>query len=71
MLGLWDGDPSIKLPNTLPMLPRKPLSLPYIEVDAVTHRLDLQMARIDLLWLAKSLDLTQATRFVNFIDLAG
>lgn len=71
LLGLWDGDPSIKLPNTLPMLPRKPLSLPYIEVDAVTHRLDLQMARIDLLWLAKSLDLTQATRFVNFIDLAG
>ena len=65
LLGLWDGDTGIRLPQRLPSLPRRPLSLPGIEVDAVGHRLDLQMARIELAALARSLDLTQATRFVS------
>jgi len=37
----------------LPTLPRRPLSLPRIEVDAVAHRIDLQMARMKLAALAK------------------
>jgi outer membrane protein TolC len=71
LLGLWDGQTSIKIPQRLPMLPRRPLSLPSIEVDAVTHRIDLQVARIELSALAKSLDLTQASRFVTMLDVAG
>jgi len=71
LLGLWDGDTGIRLPQRLPSLPRRPLSLPGIEVDAVGHRLDLQMARIELAALARSLDLTQATRFVTLLDVAG
>jgi len=51
------------LPQKLPTLPRRPLSLPRIEVDAVAHRIDLQIARMKLAALAKSLDLTEATRF--------
>ena len=71
LLGLWDGDLGFRLPQKLPMLPRRPLSLPRIEVDAVEHRLDLQIARIELAALAKSLNLTEATRFVTMLDLAG
>ena len=71
LLGLWDGDVGIKLPQRLPTLPRRPLSLPAIEVDAVTRRIDLQIARIELAALAKSLDLTQASRFVTMLDVAG
>lgn len=71
LLGLWDGDLGFRVPQKLPMLPRRPLSLPHIEVDAVGHRLDLQIARIELAALAKSLSLTEATRFVTLLDVAG
>jgi outer membrane protein TolC len=47
------------------------LALPGIEVDAVGHRIDLQIARMELAALAKSLDLTEATRFVTLLDVAG
>src|ERR1700694_2692370 len=53
LLGLWDGDLGFRLPQKLPDLPRRPLSLPRIEVDAVEHRIDLQIARIELLALGK------------------
>ena len=71
LLGLWDGDLGFHLPGKLPILPARPLSLPFIEVDAVTHRLDLQIARIELAALAKSLALTNATRFITVLDAAG
>lgn len=71
LLGLWDGDLGIRVPQKLPALPRRPLSLPRIEVDAVEHRIDLQIARIELAALAKALNLTEATRFVTMLDVAG
>lgn len=71
LLGVSDGDLGFKLPGHLPPLPRKPRTLPGIEVDALQHRLDLQIARMELDALAKSLDLTEATRFVTMVDLAG
>ena len=71
LLGLWDGDLGFRLPAKLPALPRRPLSLPGIEVDAVAHRIDLQIAHIELAALAKSLNLTEATRFVTLLDVAG
>lgn len=71
LMGLWGSDLSFRMPETLPTLPRRPLSLPGIEVDAVSHRIDLQIARIELDALAKSLNLTEATRFVTLLDIAG
>ena len=70
-LGLWDGGTNFRLPNRLPPLPGRPLQQPFIEADAVTHRIDLQIARIELTALAKSLELTQASRFVTMLDIAG
>src|ERR1700736_2066014 len=40
LLGLWGGNLDFRLPGKLPALPRRPLSLPGIEVDAVEHRID-------------------------------
>ncbi|MBI5262116.1 MAG: TolC family protein [Bradyrhizobium sp.] len=71
LMGLWDGDLEFRLPNHLPPLPRRPLALPAIEVDAVAHRIDLQIARLELAALAKAMSLTAATRFVTLLDLAG
>jgi outer membrane protein TolC len=71
LMGLWDGDLEFRLPNKLQSLPRRPAELPYIEVDAVGHRIDLQIARMELVALAKSLILTEATRFVTLLDVAG
>jgi outer membrane protein TolC len=71
LLGLRDSEFGGRLPSHLPSLPGKPRTLPSIEVDAVEHRLDLQIARMELDALAKSLDLTEATRFVTMVNLAG
>lgn len=71
LMGLWDGDLNFRIPEKLPVLPPRPKTLSRIEVDAVEHRLDLQMARIELAVLAKSLNLTEAIRFVTLVDLAG
>jgi len=71
LMGLWGGDLDFRLPSQLPSLPRRPRTLPFIEADAVGHRIDLQIARLELVALAKSLELTQATRFVTLLDVAG
>lgn len=71
LLGLWGADLNFRIPDRLPALPHRPLALPSIEADAVGHRLDLQIARLELVALSKSLDLTQATRFVTLLDVAG
>jgi outer membrane protein TolC len=71
LLGFWDGELGFRIPDRLPVLPPHPLLLPLIEVDAIKHRLDLQIARIELDALAKSLDLTEASRFVTMLEIAG
>jgi outer membrane protein TolC len=71
LMGLWDEGLAFRLPNRLPELPRRPRTLPGIEVDAVGHRVDLQIARMELVALAKALNLAEATRFVTLLDLAG
>ena len=71
LMGLWGDDLGFKLPDRLPPLPRRPSALPAIEADAVGHRIDLQIARMEQAALAKSLDLTEATRFVTLLDVAG
>jgi outer membrane protein TolC len=71
LMGLWGDDLDFKLPDALPALPRRPKALPQIEIEALRRRLDLQAARLELAALAHSLKLTQATRFVNRVELSG
>jgi outer membrane protein TolC len=70
-LGLWGNDIEIKLPDALPELPRRPQTLPAVEVEAIRRRVDLQVARIEVDTLAKSYGLTHATRFINLLDASG
>src|SRR5262249_26661748 len=67
-LGLWAANLDFKLPNALPAVQRRIQTWAGIEVDAVTRRVDLQIARIELDLLAKSYGLAQATRFINILD---
>jgi outer membrane protein TolC len=71
LLGLWGSDLDFRLPSALPSLPAQAASLPSIEVDAVSRRVDLQAARIELEALARSYGLTQATRFLSMLEVAG
>ena len=71
LLGLWGNDLDFKLPGVLPGLPRQARSLPLVEQEAIRRRVDLQMARIELLALAKSLGLARATRFINLLEVGG
>ncbi|MBI2713139.1 MAG: TolC family protein [Rhizobiales bacterium] len=70
-LGLWGADLQFKLPSALPALPPGAKMLPGVEREAIRKRVDLQVARIELDALAKSYGLTQATRFINLLDVAG
>jgi outer membrane protein TolC len=69
VMGLWGNDVNFKLPGTLPALPAPPKRSRAIEQEAMRRRIDLQIGRIELVALAKSYGLTQATRFVNALDL--
>jgi len=70
-LGLWESDLRFKLPEALSALPRRPSTLPDVEVEAIRRRVDLQIARIEVDTLAKSFGLTNATRFINLLDVSG
>jgi len=70
-LGLWGDDLAFRLPAQLPALPRHARAMAAIETEAVRRRVDLQMARIEAGLLAKSYGLTNATRIINLLDLAG
>jgi outer membrane protein TolC len=71
LMGLWGGDLNFRLPSALPPLPGRVQASPAIEREAVRRRVDLQIARLELEALAKSYGLTEATRFVNLLELAG
>jgi outer membrane protein TolC len=71
LMGLWGRDLAFRLPARLPVLPSRPRALPDVEQEAVARRTDLQIARLELEALAKSYDLTDATRFLNLLEVAG
>nr|WP_311530654.1 TolC family protein [uncultured Ralstonia sp.] len=69
MLGVWGADTGFKLPERLPDLPKERPELQQIEAYALQNRLDIQAGKLQVDGLASSLGLTQATRFINVLDL--
>ena len=69
LLGLWGAQTQFSLPERLPDLPKAVLDLPDIERQALAQRLDVQGARLAAEQTARRLGLTQATRFVNVLEL--
>lgn len=70
-MGLWGADIAFKLPVTMPNLPKQPRLQADAERAALTQRIDLQAARLELDALAKSFGLTQATRYIDGLEING
>jgi len=71
VLGLWGAELAYRLPEKLRPLPAKPRTTADVETEAVTSRIDLQTARMELAELAKEYGLTHATRFINVLEAGG
>lgn len=70
-MGLWGGDLDYRLPPRLPVLPAEPETMTNVEIEAVRRRVDLIIARQEVMTLAKSFKLDEATRYVSLLQLAG
>lgn len=68
LLGLGPEARAPALPDRLPDLPSADRIVRELGPIALDRRLDVQMARAEIDGLAKSLGLTQGTRFVNVIE---
>ena len=71
VLGLWGSELAYRLPDGLRALPAKPRTTEDVETEAVTSRIDLQTARMELAALAKEYGLTHATRFIDVLEASG
>ena len=71
LLGLSSADLAFTLPDALPALPAAPEPPLEVEIEAIKRRVDLEIARREVAALAKSLSLTEATRYVSMLQLAG
>ncbi|MBX9945731.1 MAG: TolC family protein [Reyranella sp.] len=71
LLGLSGADLAFTLPTELPPLPPTLDTAMEIEVEAIRRRVDLEIARREVAALAKSLSLTEATRYVSMLQLSG
>lgn len=71
LMGLWGAETKFRLANALPALPKSVKNLPFVERDALIHRVDLRSAQVELDVVAKTYGLTKASRFISILELAG
>lgn len=69
LMGLWGKDTAFRLPDRLPEIPPAPRRVENIEAQAIADRLDVQMAKADLAATRKAYGLTNATRFINVLEV--
>jgi outer membrane protein TolC len=69
LAGLWGEDLVFRLPDRLPDLPASPRESGELEARAMEQRLDVRAAKREADWVAESLGLTKATRFINALEL--
>ncbi len=71
LMGLSGADLDFVLPAELAALPDRPDAREEVEAEAIRRRVDLRIAHHEVETMAKSLSLTQATRYVSMLQLAG
>jgi outer membrane protein TolC len=71
LLGLWGRDIQFRLPGELKPLPAKPKTLDAAEQEAIANRVDLCLLRMELEAQAKALGLTEATRFIDVLEVSA
>src|SRR5690606_37461281 len=69
VLALFGDQRNVQLPERLPDLPASPAEAKEAEQTAMQKRIDVQLARHDTALTAQSLGLTQATRFINVLQV--
>ena len=69
LMGLWGEELEFRLPERLPDLPAWPRDAGELEARAMEQRLDVIAAKRDTQWVAESLGLVNATRFINAMEL--
>ncbi|MBY3235984.1 TolC family protein [Rhizobium laguerreae] len=69
LLGLWGSDLDYQVPNSLPSLPKVVVKRDTIEAEALRNRIDLQVAKLELVATARSYGLTEATRYVTDLEI--
>lgn len=69
LTGVSGGDPALQLPERLPDLPAAPRDGGALEAQAMEQRLDVIAAKREAGWVAESLGLAKATRFINVLEL--
>lgn len=67
-LGLWGRDTAFRLPARLPDIPKTPNDAANIESQAMTQRLDVNMAKRDAEATAEALGFTHVSGFINVFD---
>lgn len=70
-MGLWGGDLDFRLPGSLPSIPDKVPTSRDVEAVAISKRVDLAIARLELDALGRSLGIQNATRSAPMLELAG
>jgi len=68
-MGLWGSQAQYDLPERLPDLPATRPELQDLEHFAMQNRLDIEAAKLQTQSVASSLGLSQATRFINALDV--
>lgn len=71
IMGLWGTAREARIPSRLPALPRVVNAIANVEAEALATRVDLKIARQELSIAGRSLKLSETTRFVSLIELAG
>ncbi|MGV8856586.1 MAG: TolC family protein [Devosia sp.] len=69
LMGLWGAELDYFVPDQLPGLPGKLAGKDAIEREALSNRVDLQIAKLELDLAAKSYGLTEATRYVTDLEV--
>lgn len=68
-MGVWGAEIGFTLPSALPALPGEPRGFGDIERIAMSKRLDVRAARLDVEALLKTVDLTEFTGFVSLLEV--
>ncbi|MGE0231580.1 MAG: TolC family protein [Flavobacteriaceae bacterium] len=71
LMGLWGNDLEYFVPDQLPALTSRVVRAEGIEAEALRGRADLQLAKLQLEALAKSLGLTAATRYLTDLEIVA
>jgi outer membrane protein TolC len=70
-MGLWGAEVDFFVPDRLPGLPARLTGGERIEAEALSNRVDLRIARLEVEAVARSYGLTRATRYVTDLDLVA